>query len=126
MASKGQVIITPPNLHSVESKARFLLADNLKQLDSLGDPTHVTPIFRFPLERLLRHHGFSVFVTWGHLEDASSPNSRLILRLLAWLARLLGAKDAPAGDTICMLVGRSTEHVHATDEQKRCDLTARY
>jgi hypothetical protein len=104
-----------------------LLTGNLKQFDAIGDPTHITPIFRFPFERILRRHGFVIIDSWGFPIDGSSLTSRYSTRLLANVARFLGAKDAPAGDSLCMLVGRGTDIGIAKDaEQKRQALTAHY
>ena len=41
--------------------------------------------------------------------------------------RFLGAKDAPAGDSLCMLVGRdSGSRIANNSEQKRDALTSHY
>ena len=123
----GSILLTTPNVHSVEARVRYLLTGNLKQFDAIGDPTHVTPIFRFPFERILRRHGFFVIDAWGFPIDGSRPTSRPSTRFLANLARFLGAKDAPAGDTLCMLIGQGKDiGVARSAEQKRQALTAHY
>jgi len=127
LGPNGLILLTTPNVHSVEARVRYLLTGNLKQFDAIGDPTHVTPIFRFPFERTLRRHGFFVVDAWGFPKDGSSLTSRSSTRLLANVARFFGAKDAPAGDSLCMLVGRSTDTGIATSaEQKRQALTTHY
>ena len=127
LAPNGQFLLTTPNLHSVEAKVRFLLSGNLKQFDTIGDPTHVSPVFRFPFERILKRHGFFVIDAWGYPKDGTSLTSRPSLRLLAKAARFFGAKDEPAGDNLCMLVGRSADTRFAINaEQKRQNLTSHY
>lgn len=124
----GLILMTTPNVHSVEARIRYLLTGCLKQFDDIGDPTHVTPIFRFPFERILKRHGFYVIDAWGHPEDGSSPTSRRSLRLLAKAGRLLfGLKGEPAGDTLCMLLGRTTDWEQSgSAKRKRENLTAHY
>jgi 2-polyprenyl-3-methyl-5-hydroxy-6-metoxy-1,4-benzoquinol methylase len=127
LSPDGLILLTTPNVHSVEARLRFLLASHLKQFDAIGDPTHVTPIFLFPFTRILKRHGFSIIDASGYPQDGSSPTSRLSLRMLAKLARFFGAKDAPSGDTLYMLVGRSEDSGFSTNfETKRHDLTAHY
>jgi SAM-dependent methyltransferase len=123
----GLILLTTPNVHSVEAKIRYLLTGSLKQFDAIGDPTHVTPIFKFPFERVLRRHGFFVIDSWGFPVDGSSLTSRYSTLMLANVARFLGAKDAPAGDSLCMLVGRdSGSRIANNSEQKRDALTSHY
>jgi SAM-dependent methyltransferase len=127
LSSNGLLLLTTPNVHSVEARLRFLLARNLKQFDAIGDPTHISPIFLFPFQRILKRHGFFIIEVSGFPQDGSSPTSRPSLRLLAKVARLLGAKDAPSGDTLYLLVGRSEDPGFASSfEAKKQDLTAHY
>lgn len=127
LGPEGLILLTTPNVHSVEAKIRYLLTGCLKQFDALGDPTHITPIFRMPFQRILGRHGFAVVDVWGHPEDGSSPTSRQGLRLLAKVARLVGLKDDPAGDHLCMLLGRTPDWQLSEDaSRKRESLTAHY
>lgn len=123
----GLLLMTTPNVHSVEAKIRYLLTGNLKQFDALGDPTHVTPIFRVPFEKILKRYGFSIIDACGLPEDGSSPTSRMSLRLLAKAARLLGIKGEPAGDHLCLLLGRTTNWQESTNPSLKTQyLTAHY
>lgn len=123
----GYILMTTPNVHSVEARVRYLLTGLLKQFDAIGDPTHVNPIFRVPFERILKRHGFLVIDSWGHPEDGSSPTSRRGLRFIAKVARLFGVKGEPAGDTLCMLLGRTSDWEQSgSPQQKRENLTAHY
>lgn len=126
LAPGGRVLLTTPNVHSVEARVRFLLNDQLKQFDAIGDPTHVYPVFRFPFERLLARHRFTVVECWGFPSDGSSPTSRSGLRVVAKLAKMLGIKGGPPGDQLCYLLERASSDASTTAAPKREALTAHY
>lgn len=42
---QGFVILTTPNVDSLQSKVKFLLKGTLRMFDEWGDPTHISPIF---------------------------------------------------------------------------------
>jgi 2-polyprenyl-3-methyl-5-hydroxy-6-metoxy-1,4-benzoquinol methylase len=128
LAPTGKVLVTTPNVHSLEARLRWLLLGQLKQFDTLGDPTHVTPIFRFPFERLAARHGLRVVRCWGFPEDGSSPTSRRLLRVLAGVARLAGLDGDPAGDQLCMVLEPAARGAGllAGPEAKRQQVTAHY
>jgi 2-polyprenyl-3-methyl-5-hydroxy-6-metoxy-1,4-benzoquinol methylase len=123
LAPAGQWMATTPNLHSVEARLRLLLQGGLKQFDAIGDPTHITPIFRYPFMQLLARHGLHIVRDWGHPLDGHSPTSRQSLRLLARAAKLVGLRGDPAGDNLCMLI-EPTPRVAAP--HKADSLTAHY
>jgi 2-polyprenyl-3-methyl-5-hydroxy-6-metoxy-1,4-benzoquinol methylase len=79
----GLALLTTPNLHSAQAKLLFALGDRLKQFDTKGDPTHITPIVLFPFTRLLGRHGLMVLESWGFPLDGSSPTSRPVMRWAA-------------------------------------------
>ena len=122
----GIVLITTPNVHSIEARVRWMFVANLKQFDSKGDPTHITPIFRFPFRRLVERHGFIVTKEWGFLENGSSPSSRPSLRLLARFVRLLGLRGQPDGDVLCLALQKSQPEAGAANQDKQQILTAHY
>jgi hypothetical protein len=102
-------LFTTPSLHSAQAKLLFGLTDRLKQFDSKGDPTHITPIVLFPYIRLLNRHGFSVLESWGFPEDGSSPTSRPLMRLAARLLRPIVRTSIAHGDTLCLLIQRKDD-----------------
>ena len=102
----GLALLTTPNLHSAQAKLLFALGDRLKQFDTKGDPTHITPIVLFPFTRLLGRHGLMVLESWGFPLDGSSPTSRPVMRWAAWLVRPL-LRSRVQGDNLCLLVQRS-------------------
>ena len=126
LAPGGRLLVTTPNVHSLEARLRFLLTGELKQFDRIGDPTHVYPVFQFPFRRVLDRHGFRVDSAWGFPVDGSSATSRLTLRALAGLARAVGLRAAPAGDQLCFLLERNTAAPAASGDGKRAHVVAHY
>ena len=126
LAPQGLLLATTPNLHSLESRLRWLLTGRLKQFDAIGDPTHVNPLFLFPLDRVLRRHGLELVQSWGFPLDGSSPTSRPGLRAMARALRVLGLRGAPAGDQLCLLIRKAPAAGDATVRSKRQALTAHY
>jgi len=124
LAKGGQVVLTTPNVHSAEAKLRFLLLDRLKQFDEIGDPTHITPIFQYPFEKMLRRHSLTIQRRWGFPLDGSSVTSRPLLRSIAFLTRLL-ARSATQGDNLFMILERS-DVPSMVGPDKRLTLTAHY
>jgi 2-polyprenyl-3-methyl-5-hydroxy-6-metoxy-1,4-benzoquinol methylase len=124
IAPGGRLVVTTPNVHSLDARLRFLLIGQLKQFDRLGDPTHVYPVFQFPFRRVLARHGFDVEAVWGFPEDGSSPTSRLGLRVLTGIARILGLHGTPAGDQLCYVLRRVDRKPDAV--AKRAQLVAHY
>ncbi|HTP40142.1 MAG TPA: methyltransferase domain-containing protein [Steroidobacteraceae bacterium] len=122
----GKLFITTPNVHSLEARTRFFLADNLKQFDAKGDPTHVMPLFLFTFRRIVAGHGLSIIDSWGFPEDGSSPTSRGTLRVFVKALRLLGLKDSPAGDNLCLLLEKCARGAGELPETKARRLTAHY
>lgn len=122
----GSVLITTPNVHSLEARIRWLLTGQLKQFDAIGDPTHLYPVFEFPFRRVLARHRFSVQSSWGFPTDGSSPTSRGGLRALAALGRLAGLRGRPAGDQWCLLLRRESVGSHDRAQDKRRQVTSHY
>ncbi len=123
----GIGLFTTPNLHSAQAKLLFGLTDRLKQFDSKGDPTHITPIVLFPYIRLLNRHGFSVLESWCFPEDGSSPTSRPLMRLAARLLRPIVRTPIAHGDTLCLLIHRGTESgIDSCNKSKAVQLIAHY
>lgn len=122
----GRVLITTPNVHSIEARLRLLLTGKLKQFDQIGDPTHIVPIFLFPFRRLVARHGFTIADQWGFPGNGRSPTSRPALRMLAALARLAGASGNPDGDQLCLLLENHGASPASAQETKAAALTAHY
>jgi SAM-dependent methyltransferase len=124
----GLALFTTPNLHSAQAKILFALTDRLKQFDTKGDPTHITPIVLFPFTRLLGRHGLVVKKSWGFPLDGSSPTSRPAMRWAARLLRPLLRSPVANGDTLCLLIVRSDAVVvdKPPDLDKAMVLTAHY
>lgn len=123
----GVVLITTPNVHSVEARTRWLMRSELKQFDTLGDPTHISPVFLFPFKCLAGRHGLRLTRHWGHPLDGSSPTSRPALRWLASGLRILGLRAHPGGDQLCMVLhkARAGDQTSSFDVKRRA-VTAHY
>jgi SAM-dependent methyltransferase len=126
LSPTGRLLLTTPNVHSVEARLRLLLLGQLKQFDSIGDPTHIYPVFSFPFNRLLARNGFRVEQRWGFPEDGTSPTSRDALQNLARLARLLGLRGDPDGDQLCLMLQRIEDQTTGERTRKDAELTAHY
>ena len=126
LAPGGLLLATTPNLHSLEARLRWLLLSRLKQFDTIGDPTHVNPLFLFPFERVLRRHGLELLQSWGFPLDGSSPTSRSSLRWMARGLKTLGLRGAPAGDQLCLLIRKAPASGGTVVRSKRQALTAHY
>ena len=126
LAPTGRLLLTTPNVHSVEARLRLLLLGQLKQFDSIGDPTHLYPVFNFPFNRLLARHGLRVTQRWGYPQDGTSPTSRSALRSLASLARFMGLRGDPDGDQLCLVLQHAGEAGLDTARDKEAVLTAHY
>ena len=126
LAPTGSLLLTTPNLHSVEARLRLLLLGKLKQFDSIGDPTHIYPVFSFPFNRLLTRHGLRVAQRWGFPEDGTSPTSRGALKTLAGLARALGVRGDPNGDQLCLVLQRCEQAATPSAGGKAAIVAAHY
>jgi len=126
LAPQGMLLLTTPNVHSLEARIRFLLLGKLKQFDEIGDPTHIYPIFQLPFGRVLSRYGLEVVNAWGFPLDGSSPSSRPGLRWLARAARAFGLKDGPRGDQLCMLIRPIAVQTIAAADAKRAQVTSHY
>ncbi len=122
----GCLLLTTPNLQSLEARLRWLLAGRLKQFDEIGDPTHITPIHLFPFLRLCERHGFRARRSWGHPVDGASPTSRPSLRALAGFTRMLGLRASIRGDHLCILLEHQGEPEAAQALTKSEQLTRHY
>lgn len=123
----GRLLITTPNVHSVEARLRYLLSGQLKQFDRIGDPTHITPVFIHPFKVLLRRHGLEVSECWGWPLDGTSPTSRPALQMAGRVLRALGLSAAPSGDQLCLLIRKRSDRTGiAASQDKRVAVTAHY
>ena len=123
----GRMLITTPNVHSVEARLRYLLLGELKQFDRIGDPTHITPLFMHPFEVLLRRHGLEICERWGWPLDGSSPTSRTGLRAAGRVLRALGLRASLSGDQLCLVIRKVASATTAsTSQDKLLAVTAHY
>jgi len=122
----GYILLTTPNVHSLEARLRFLLTGKLKQFDELSDPTHLYPVLQYPLARLLNRHSLSVEAISGFPENGTSPTSRSSLQLAARVLRAMGLKAFPAGDHLCLQIRRMNGNAANSYRSKSAVVTSHY
>lgn len=114
----GYVILTTPNVHSVEARLRYLLTSRLRQFDFRGDPTHVTPVFLDPFRKILRWHGLKISDYSGIPENGRSVSTRRALRVLSSLLRGLGVKGYPDGDSLMLILSHRDDYPFSSVDEK--------
>lgn len=119
LSQDGVLIMTTPNVHSIEARLRYLLSGKLKQFDEIGDPTHVYPVFMHSFTKMLTRNSLEVVDAWGYPLDGGSPTSRSSLRIAAKLLRIMGLSATPHGDHLCLTVRRKPESSASTAQSKR-------
>jgi 2-polyprenyl-3-methyl-5-hydroxy-6-metoxy-1,4-benzoquinol methylase len=126
LSRDGVLIMTTPNVHSIEARLRFLLLGKLKQFDHIGDPTHVYPVFMHSFARMLNRHSLEVIDCWGYPLDGDSPTSRRSLRVAARLLKAMGLSATPEGDHLCLMIRRKPEAAASSTRPKREVVSAHY
>jgi len=97
----GTILMTTPNIASVAARLRFLLLNQLKQFDPIGDPTHLTPVVLATLPRLLERHALRIEGYWGFPGNGRTVTSRSWVNLLCNALRPLLPEPVP-GDNLCL------------------------
>ncbi len=123
---EGTLLITTPNVHSIEARLRFLLLGKMKQFDELSDPTHIFPIFLFSFERLLKRHSLKILTLGFFPEDGSSPTTNAPLRILTAMTRMAGLRGLPAGDHLSLAIGHEDPANRAQMKPKAVLVTQHY
>ncbi|MBV9695504.1 MAG: class I SAM-dependent methyltransferase [Gammaproteobacteria bacterium] len=108
LADGGAILLTTPNIASLAARLRFLLLNQLKQFDSLGDPTHITPLVLATLPRLLKRHGLRITAHWGFPADGRTLTSRGWVSALCAALRPVLPETVP-GDNLCMTLVRARQ-----------------
>jgi SAM-dependent methyltransferase len=106
LAAGGSILLTTPNVESLAARLRFLLLCELKQFDSIGDPTHLFPMISATLPRLLQRRGLAILERWSFPSDGTTISSRRWVNRLCALMRPFLPEPIP-GDNVCMRIGRA-------------------
>jgi len=106
LAENGTVLLTTPNVQSLQCRLRFALTGKLQQFDEKADPTHLLPWPMISLERMFKRYGFQADAIWTFPERCGSTCSRPAIRRLARLLSFALPNDL-AGDILCVLVRRA-------------------
>jgi 2-polyprenyl-3-methyl-5-hydroxy-6-metoxy-1,4-benzoquinol methylase len=126
LSEGGNVVVTTPNVHSLEARLRNLLLGKLKQFDEIGDPTHIYPVFLFPFRRIARRYKLEIAELWGFPLDGISKTSRGVLQIASKLLKAVGLKANPPGDQLCMRICHSKNAQIETIGEKRDVIASHY
>lgn len=102
LAPDGVFLLTTPNIHSLRARLRFALTAKLPSFDEKGDPTHVTPVNVFGLQRMAERHGLLIEKSWTYPARGSLIFGRAI-RSAAAIARI-ALPDPLPGDNLAVLL----------------------
>jgi len=99
----GRILLTTPNTQSLIARLRLLITGKLKSFDEKGDPTHISPIFMYPFQKILARHALKIEHTFYFPKNRLTLTSRPITQITGKLLRLL-LPDPTPGDTIDCLI----------------------
>lgn len=88
MDDKSVLVITSPNICSLEARIRFFLTGRLPQFDSKGDPTHIYPVYSNCLTRICQAFGLEIF------ESSSYSANESTRRMYSFPVRIAAAVSA--------------------------------
>ena len=88
-------MLTTPNVHSVASRLRFALTDNLRQFNEKSDPTHYQPLFLHPFRLLVQREGFRAAHLATYPAMGTVLQSRPMIRYLVEGARAFLPEELP-------------------------------
>jgi SAM-dependent methyltransferase len=123
---EGSLIITTPNLHSLEARLRFLLNGKLKQFDEKGDPTHISPLFLYPFSKILDRYNLSITEAWGFPTDGSSLSSRWLLKFVSKMLSYIGFRSEVSGDQLCIRLQKKADSTNTNFQGKKDNITSHY
>lgn len=103
VAPDGYILLTTPNVESLASRLRFLLLNQLKQFDSIGDQTHIFPVLSYTLPRMLSRRNLVETQRWGFPNDGSTRTSRGAVNLVCSLLRAF-LPEPNKGDNLCLIL----------------------
>lgn len=89
MSEKSVLLLTSPNISSLEARLRFFITGRLPQFDEKADPTHIFPVYIDCLERICENFGLEVFETGSY--SAVEPSKRMYSYPIRLAAASLGA-----------------------------------
>ena len=107
LESNGYLLITTPNVHSLENRLCFLLFEQMPGFHDKGEPTHVYPLLIKAFTRLLPRYKLKIVKIWGY---PATSNYRFPHfgnpRLLRYTSKLLklSLPNNLYGDNLCLLI----------------------
>jgi len=102
----GLLLITTPNIHSLNCRLRFLLTGELKQFGRIGDPTHLFPVILGTLPRVLSRWDLELRAMWSYPDDGRILTSRSFVSHVTRFLRIFLPESSP-GDILCMLIQKA-------------------
>jgi 2-polyprenyl-3-methyl-5-hydroxy-6-metoxy-1,4-benzoquinol methylase len=98
LVPQGLLVLTTPNIENVPARLQFLATGSLRMFGRdtrFNDPTHITPIHTFMLERMLKDTGFQLVEHTFNRDTptVTRPLNKIITRLMAPLLRGLKGGD---------------------------------
>lgn len=86
----GLVVLTTPNIESLRARTRALIAGKIPSFDEKSDPTHLMPILKNSLEKMLVRRRMHIVQTASYpLDRHRSVQFRLSVQALARLLSFL-------------------------------------
>lgn len=98
----GYLLLTTPNIHSINCRLKFLITGNLASFDSKGDPTHIYPVLINSLQRILPRYSLEIVKQWGYPDQKSlifRPSTQFVSNLL----KTFLPNELPY-DTLCLMI----------------------
>lgn len=105
----GLAIITTPNVESLVARLRSVIVGQWPQFDDRADPTHIIPVLRASLAKMLAHRDMRIEATFGYPVDPLATT--MYSRRTMFARRLLGpllTDDAPGDIAIHLIRHDST------------------
>lgn len=100
----GFAIITTPNIESLRARVRALVSGRVPQFDEKGDLTHLMPVLRASLEKMLRKRQMCIIQSLQYPQ--ARHQTRMFsapVRILTWFLSLF-IRDPLYGDTAIYLL----------------------
>jgi 2-polyprenyl-3-methyl-5-hydroxy-6-metoxy-1,4-benzoquinol methylase len=109
MGDDTLLVLTSPNIASLESRLRFFATGRLPQFDHKSDPTHVIPIYHNCLARLCDFVGLEIVDRAGYTARASTDRMySSTVRLAATLASSILPNATPGEISVWLIKKRKT------------------
>lgn len=114
----GRLLITTPNVVSLNQRIKYLVTGRLTHFDEAGDPTHYLPVVPVAWGKMLRFYGLEPTAEWSHPKNNNVNGVNPIWRLAAGVLQLVLPNPLP-GENLFMLIKKSTSDVDAKSAARK-------